>query len=237
MKIDIFIKSYPADYKWLKYCLQSITKFVAEYDKIHIVVPPGAAISMTNEGIELPYNTNIHILKDQCNGYIFQQYCKLIAHHYSDADYILFGDSDCLFYKPINLQELIATGKPTILHTPWKDVGDAICWKQPTEKVFDREVPAEFMRRNGLVYHRSTLEKFQEWFEKRFACSLLEYFMKIDRISEFNLLGAYAWFYEPDKYHWIDTSKEEFGPAIVRQFWSHSGLNENDFQEINEILK
>ena len=38
MKTSIFIKSYKDDYKWLRYCLESIAKFVTGYEQIVVVI-------------------------------------------------------------------------------------------------------------------------------------------------------------------------------------------------------
>jgi len=236
LAVAIFIKSYAKDFNWLSYCMQSIEKFVTGCHEIIIVVPP-EEVNALRDKVKLPVNATIHTLKEQCNGYLFQQYAKLIAHKYSKADYIMYVDSDCLFKKPIDIRTLVENEGPMILYTPYDQVGEAICWKEPTQIAMEREVEFEYMRRNLLIYHRSTVEHFQRDFEKRHNCSLLEYFLKVDRISEFNLLGCYAWFHEHYKYKWIDTTTQHFPPEIGKQFWSYSGLNEKDLAEINEILK
>jgi alpha-N-acetylglucosamine transferase len=174
---------------------------------------------------ELPNKIKIEWVKKEGDGYIFQQYCKLTAHHYTQADKILFIDSDCVFTSPLDLSKLPEL--PEMLYTPYELVGDAICWKECTEKVIKQSVEFEFMRRNGLIYHRSTLENFES-----FVGDLQTYVLSQNRFSEFNALGAYAWFNEREKYKWVNTSIDYFGEPIVKQMWSHGEFNSKEIEKL-----
>jgi hypothetical protein len=114
-----------------------------------------------------------------------------------------------------------------MLYTPYELVGDAICWKECTEKVIKQSVEFEFMRRNGLIYHRSTLENFES-----FVGDLQTYVLSQNRFSEFNALGAYAWFNEREKYKWVNTSIDYFGEPIVKQMWSHGEFNSKEIEKL-----
>lgn len=210
----IFIKSYQKDFKLLYYAIMSINKFVSgNYD----------VILMIDSGHDLPKNIT-DILTDKYkvlyvdkvgNGYLHQQYCKITAHTVTSSEYIMFSDSDCIFDHPINVDDFIKDGKPEILYTSWDKVGDAICWKDCTSDFIRQESPYEFMRRNCLIYHRSTLEAISN-----FDVGLRYRIMKCERFSEFNAIGAYAWFYERDKYNFINTDEWEYTPPKGTQLWS-----------------
>lgn len=218
----IFIKSYAKDFNWLNYCLRSIKKFVTGYSEVILLLDEGSNVDL-HLLIELPNKIRIEWVKKEGNGYIFQQYCKLTAHHYTQAEKIMFVDSDCIFYKPVDLSKLDLE----ILYTPYSMVGDAICWKECTEKVIKQTIDFEFMRRLPLTYHRSTLENFE-----KFIGELKYYVLNQNRFSEFNAIGAFAWIYEHDKYKWVNTSTDFFKDAIVKQMWSHGELNINEMETI-----
>lgn len=236
MKCDIFYKSYAKDFKWLVYSLRSISKFVTGYNDLHIVVPEWDRIafhSLVSNNAELfrMRGIKVHYTLDYGNGYLYQQFIKMSAHKYCNADYILYADSDCIFDKPTDVRTLIKDGKPEILYTDYSKVGDAICWKECTDKFMNEPQQYEFMRRLPLVYYRSTIETIYN-----LVPNLEQMIMDSGRFSEFNALGAWAFRHEPDKYSFINTDNWTYSPPISRQFWSHSGLNGNDMIEINKIL-
>lgn len=243
--VSIFIKTYQKDFPWLKYCLESIEKFVTGYDEIIIVFPEE---EQNLQGLKFPPKTAPVWIKEYGNPYLFQQVVKLDANYYTESKYIMFVDSDCIFTKPVNLNDLVIDERPLILYTPYEKVGDAICWKSCTEKILEREVKYEFMRRFPLLYHRDTLINFKLFVAEKFNQSVEEYVMSQDRFSEFNALGAFAFMTEQSKYRWLDTETLiewtelydiehiKLPEPIAIQFWSHSGLTKEDLRRIYEVL-
>jgi len=219
--ISLFIKSYEKDYKWLKHCLYSIKKFVTGYDEVFLIIEDKNDFDMLMCW-ELPSRIRIRFERKIGDGYIFQQYIKMNAHRYIDAEKILYLDSDCIFTKATDLSLL--SGKPEMLYTPYDMVGDAICWKECTEKVMKQPIEYEFMRRNGLIYYRSTLVNFEKFIGD------LKSILNESRFSEFNALRAFAFIHENNKYKWIDTTKDKFGEALVEQMWSWGNIE--DYQHI-----
>ncbi len=217
--IDIFYKSYRKDFQLLKYSLMSLRKNVEGFVNIILVVPREDA----DEIIDLigffrgeSGNINLRLIDEYGDGYLFQQVCKMNAWKYSKSDYILFADSDCIFDHPINLQDYVKDGKSEILYTPWEQVGDAQCWRDPTEEFMGEQVDFEFMRRNCLIYHRSTLEAISLQYQ-----NLEEYIMSSGRFSEFNAIGAWAFKNEKEKYNFVNTNNWEYTPPLAIQLWSH----------------
>jgi hypothetical protein len=226
MITDLFIKTYPKDYDWLIYSLQSVKKRVKGYGTLHIVIPEGTEKEFYSKIKDFPPETNVHAVKEECNGYIWQQYIKMSAFNYSHADQIVFFDSDNIWQIDTDYSQGIE--KPLILMTDYSKVGDAICWKQVVDDIFKKDVRYEFMRRLPFVYHRSTLTSFAEWIK----CDLKDFIIKRNRFSEFNVIGAYAYYYEPEKYTFLDTDNWTFTKPLLRQFWSLEGLDKN----IKEVL-
>ena len=69
-------------------------------------------------------------------------------------------DSDVIFYNGADIRDYFQDNLPVILYDKYENVGDAICWKAVVEKLYKENVPYEFMRRAGQLFHKSTLENF-----------------------------------------------------------------------------
>ena len=232
MTIDIFYKSYSKDFKLLNYSLLSLTKNVTDYNQVVILIPENEKHLFDTRN--LPERSVVHYVKEYGNGYLFQQVCKIKAHNYSNADFILFSDSDCIFDRPIDLQKVFKDNRPEILYTDYSKVGDAICWKKPTEDFMNDTVIWEYMRRNQLIYHRSTL------IDLSYLNPNLEFsIMNSGMFSEFNAIGAFAEKYERHKYSFVNTDNWTYTPPLGIQLWSHfqSGNEELHKNEKERALK
>jgi len=229
MTIDIFIRTYKNDLEWLKYCLKSINKFVTGHQSIIISIPEGEkhlidSWNLTSEKV-IGWNPTTD------NGYIDQQINKLLAYKSTNADYILFVDSDCIFKEPVNIQEhYFMDNLPYLMKTRYELVGDAICWKETTESIIGQPLEYEYMRRIPCLFRSQTLKNLDLYVN----CGGLA---ERSRLSEFNLIGAYIDLFEKENYRIIDTEKEPIPSDCARQMWSWSGCNNEDRKQIEEYLK
>lgn len=217
--IDILIKSYKKDFWLLQLALKSISRNVTGYNNLVLLIPEKDKHDFDTR--ILPERTLIHYIEEYGKGWLFQQVCKLQAYKYSNADYILFSDSDNFFDHKLNVQDLILNDQPEILYTDYAQLPDAIIWKEPTERFIKEAVQYEFMRRLPLVYHRSTLVSISEY-----EPNLENIIMNSGRFSEFNCLGVFAYKYERDKYLFVNTDGWEYQPPHSTQVWSHGHKNE-----------
>jgi len=251
MKTSIFIKSYKDDYKWLRYCLESIAKFVTGYDHISIVIPH-QQVKLLLEAVGITSATEIGAGKWEAhyhgikiyiheelefgNPYLFQQAVKMNAWRYVETDYICFVDSDCVFTNEVNFQLMLE--RPLILHTPYHEVGDALCWKEPTQEFLKAEVQFEYMRRHPFIYRLSTLIEIDRFCKREHGMTVTEYIISKERFSEFNAVGAYAHIHEPRGYEFVNTNDLASGqmPTSILQGWSYSGLTKADLRKIYEVL-
>lgn len=227
--ISIFIRTYQGDLEWLKYCLKSIHKNLKGWGEIVICIPTGQEHHLRHLTQE-----KVVVCKVYNDDYLFQQVSKLKANEYCQGDYVLYVDSDVIFAPESNVLDYFINNKPVLLKDKWENVGDAICWKAPTEKLFKEEIEFEYMRTLPTVYHKSTLENFNESFSdiERYVMS-----QPYRQFSEFNVLGYYAEKMHPEAYHIVDLSKETFNKKNKTvQMWSWSGLTQKDLIEINKII-
>lgn len=233
MTTDIFIKSWPNDYEWLKLCLRSIQRFATGFRRVVVVVPNGHVP---------PTGTNelVYYVHEEGEGYLFQQNIKLHADAFTDAEFIWFMDSDTHFTRPICPEDLIVDQrKVRWLHTPYTsiDSGDGQTWKVPTGKFMMQPVQHEFMRRHPLVAPRWALQEFREWVWRIHGMSIERYIMSQPNreFSEFNALGAWLWHNRHDRVHWMNTN-EDMGVTYVHQHYSWGGLNDDTRANIERAL-
>lgn len=212
---DIFIKTCQHDADYHRYCLASIEKFCSGFRRTVVI-----------DG-------------EHPQGYLHQQVVKLHANRYTDADYVLITDSDTLFTVPVTPETYFRDGKPVWIHTPWTPEmlahSGTRAWKQCMEQFAGAEPPSEFMRRQPFLIPTWLLSDLQMWCEFAHGKTLERYVMEAQRFSEFNVIGHHAWRHHRERFHWIDTSKDELPELTVRQFWSHDPVSKN-IEEINRIL-
>lgn len=235
--ISIFIRTYRADIKWLEYCLKSIHKNLTGWDEIVICIPTGQEHLLNHLTAERIVLSSIYN-----DDYIGQQISKLEAYKHCKGDYILFVDSDLVFYEGADVNDYFIDNKPVILFDKYENVGEAICWKPIVEKLFKGPVDKEFMRRLPLLYHKSTLENFAIHFPyiENYAVS-----QPHRSFSEFNILGFFAWKHHQEDYKFIeakfttgsDTNEMELLPKNkAYQGWSWSGLTDEDKKILDEVI-
>ncbi len=229
--ISIFYKSFSRDFHLLYVSLNTLEKNITGYSNIVIVIPEHEKDLFDTR--KVPPGAHIHYVPEHPsgNGYLWQQAVKANAHKYCSYEFILFADSDCIWNYKLDLQQFVEDGKPEILYTSWDKVGDAICWKAPTERVMGGVVIAEFMRRNSMIYYRSTLEAIEKW-----KPDLQEYIMQQQSFSEFNFFGAWAYKYEREKYNFVDTDTWAYVPPKSEQVWSLADKN-GDLLHVKEWVR
>ena len=243
MKYSIFYRSYWQDFKWLKYSLESVKKYLNDYSEIVIVVPPHDYDILKEQMKDWDLPKGIVVYRDpnefKGDGYLGQQLCKLHAFDFANYPYILFVDSDAIFTKSTDINHFIRNDKPCVIKTPYITlVGDVLVWKGITEKVVGFPVQYEYMRRLPILYRRDTLRNLLRYFMETHGMTIEDY-MKLltDRsFSEFNMMGAYTEKYEAGKYYFLNTEKEKLNDSVLKQYWSWGGLTPEIQTEIEKIL-
>jgi len=229
VNVDIFIRTYEKDLEWLKYALKSIRLHVTGYRNIVITIPDESLIAKSSDYVVI----QVEDLKD---GYLGQQFTKMNAHLYTDADAVVFWDSDVMACEPVDISEWFVGDKPIVYKTLYASIEAP--WKPITEKAVRFSVEWEYMRRMPLVYFTDTIAASSNWIENKHRVTLRKYLnsQPYRTFSEFNAIGAYAEKFESDRYAFIDTDTNEIPKNKVHQFWSWSGLNSNDLKQIKQYI-
>ena len=226
MTVDIVIRTYRGDLEWLAYALKSIHKYVTGYRNIIVAIPIEDVRllgHLTQEKV-----VGVHDLED---GYLGQQLTKMQAWKLTDADAIVFWDSDVVATRPIDVwTEYFRDGKIIIYKTRYSSLGDACPWQPITAKALmgaGLPIPEwEYMRRMPLVYWTSTLKGCEEYAVALHGIPLDKYLRNQPHraFSEFNVIGAFAEFRDAGGYHFVDTESVDMPPCAVDQMWSWGGL-------------
>lgn len=222
MTVDIFIRTYRNDLEWLSYALKSIHKYVIGYRNIIVAIPTDDVrllSHLTQEKV-----VGVHDLED---GYLGQQLTKMQAWRLTDADAVVFWDSDVVATRPIDVrEEYFRDGKIITYKTRYASLGDACPWQPITAKAVGFVPEWEYMRRMPLVYWTETLRHSEEFMETVHGVKLDRYISSQSHraFSEFNVLGALADFHKHPKYLFIDTESVDMPPCAVDQMWSWGGL-------------
>lgn len=244
MKHDLFIRTYSKDLPWLAYCLRSIEKFAKGFNDIVITIPQEQRNLLDKFNLT---KEHISIVPNYKNDYLGQQVSKMNAFKYSSADTVTFMDSDCIFTREIRPEYLFQDGKPIVLKTHYSKVGDAICWKEPTERALGAEVEYEYMRRHPMTFYTKDIEAANKHIEKTKQVTADQYILSQKTFSEFNYLGAYINKYKSDKYVFVDTNiptvdtsagqVNSFHQEFVKQYWSWGGLTEEIKKDLEDKLR
>lgn len=224
MNCDIFVRSYYRDFEWLAYCLSSIHKYCRGFRRIVLVVPDKSLSRLEYVGLR---GDRTFVCKSHADDYLGQQVSKLMADSYSDADYICHVDSDCVFHRPTTPAELFSDGKPRVVMTPYDCLPRAGSWKRITSKFLGREVSFDFMQQLPLVFPRSLYSELRRYAEAMHGADIESYVMEQPHrgFSEFNAMGAFAYYWHREKFAWIDSSRQPVPEPPCLCFWSWGGID------------
>jgi hypothetical protein len=257
---DLFLRTYPKDYKWLPYLFRSLERHATDWRNLVIVfpfegTPEGFKVALAEleaavplkewgtrlrKGRTITGKIEVHTCRKEFrDDYIGQCVTKLHAWEYSDADSVCFLDSDLVFVK--NFNPLTLHGgpdflRPTIEIREWGEAGDALkVWFEITRKLLHGESPPyETMCRHPFQYPTQFIRR---------AWNALKDVPIMDgtHISEFNYLGNYAMLHEPHNFNFERPAQlhKENGSGtpdhcdsdLVFQFWSHDGPESPKVQE------
>jgi len=222
MKYAIFIRTYAGDYNWLIYCLRSLKKNA-----------PGVPIYIATSS-----TPDTHLFEaygahwagsghDHADDYVGQQITKMKADQFvtCDLEYVIHIDSDTVLLD--SFDKIFKDGKPYMLRTPYDQLPPEVPWKASTEKHLGWGVSHEYMRRFPLVYPFGLYKELRQHLAVKNG-GFENWVRTIERrdVSEFNLLGAFAFENNHDDFVWIDTDRDELPPLIVKQNWSWGGIEE-----------
>lgn len=233
MVVDLFLRTYNKDAKWLPFLFRSLIRHVRGFRHLIVVTPSNStdavlkvvdpyAMRLVSSGVVAKIQAEeCSQWKDDYNG---QQLSKLTACAYSSADEVLYLDSDLVFIKDV----VPSTRSGIIEARPWDQAGDGVCWKGVTDHLLRRETVYETMCRHPFQH---SVQQVRRCFEHVGGVDRLMNIsqsgvMYKDRpmvhFSEFNIMGNYAHLIEGRPVTLV--GDPTWQPDVVRQFWSVGGI-------------
>jgi hypothetical protein len=221
--IDIYVRTYFRDFRWLELSLRSVAKYVAGYRRIVVEMPRSSAQRFNVGLIPDPARTVVASCDDYADDYVGQQISKLHADQCTDSAVITHVDSDCVFEGPCDLSRLLDDGGRPIISV-WsqsrRPVSDG--WRQCVVDFYGQPLPFDALTAPPWTYSRGLYASLREACQRRHHTTLQSWCLarRCDTVSEFSLLGAQAWFNHRDEYHWVTADAKMDWPC--RQYWSRS---------------
>jgi hypothetical protein len=246
MATDLFCVTYRKDARWLEYMLRSIRKYARGFRQTVVVYPRADADSIGPIVARHPQVLGVQFDQGP-DGHLDQNAIKTSADQYSDADFFLHIDSDCVFTESATPLDYATDGRPDIWWEFYSELGPdkvpgGVPWQGITENALGFSVEIETMRRFPFLYPRWLYAETRQRIETRHGRSLLEYVRTAPKLgkafhgySEFNALGCMAFYQFPDQFSFHHVSDTAVKPAKMRQYWSHSGLTPAEEAELQRI--
>jgi hypothetical protein len=164
----------------------------------------------------------IVVCPDYSDDYIGQQITKLYVDTLSDADYIAHVDSDCVFLRPTVLaDDLFRRDKPIFVYRQRSRRPDTDGWRRSVREILGLHNRRELMVAMPVVYPRRIYAELRKFVRARNGLELSELALsrRPDELSEFNLLGAYAFAHMRHRFAWIEAGDGLPTGWPCAQFW------------------
>lgn len=231
---DIFTVTFWRDTPWLELLCYSVQKYATGF-RSHLVLIPSRDESVCRPIVER-YGSTPVIVNEVGNGNLFQCVVKSHAYLYTDAEMLLYLDSDCWLTRAATPLDFMQDDKPILLFTPYAVInaglgpGDNFTpWQKGTENAIGHGVENEYMRRMGQLHLSSLAREAMQRLEKQHGKPSWDYIMGCPPTwypngaspgySEFNYLGAVA--ASSEQYVCLNTISDQIPDSPVNQGWSY----------------
>ncbi len=234
MATDIFIVSCRKDARWLEYALRSVDKYARKFRQTVVVYPEGDQVIM-DPICSRHSKVKQVMIAEGGDGNLDQCIAKTNADLYSDADYFCHMDSDCLFTEEVTPLDYATDWKPDLWWDGYENLTEAkskhpggVPWREITAHALGLDVQVETMRRFPFVYPRFLYKLTRERIEKVHGVPFETFVRNAPKLggaphgySEFNALGAAAYYLEPKFFELRNMAQYNEKLPKMKQFWSH----------------
>lgn len=225
--IDILIKTCHANFVSLRFSLQSIKIFTAGFRRVIIVsdndgqkIPESIQNIMPVTIVYKDVPTKWSVGLNDKHGYLWQKILKLSWMEFTDADAVLFLDSDEILIRKVTPETFRdSSGRWRWAYRNWEDAGSASRWKDPTQKILKFEPQFEATPSAPFVFERKTTHDFIQYLKEiHGATDLFDVFFKYDMtlFSEYNAYGSYVLKFDNDVYYPLINNFERQKRLIVK---------------------
>lgn len=228
--VDLFYTTYPKDKQWFSYSVRIARKNLSGIRDIVAVIREQHLQEFLDLKLDVVYKT----VPDSWNstrGYHWQQWIKMRAPEFTDADFIAHVDSDTYFKEPVNIKEFFKGKKPGWLFRKYTELN--VPWKPITEKAFGKECNIEYMQSSPFIIGRDVYAKAKEVLEANHKITMEKYIYDSGvtdwppGFSEYNFLGNVANDFFKDDYFFVHATDSQAprGFSKIHLCWSHSDFS------------
>lgn len=258
-KTEILIITYKKDARWLDYCLQSLAKFASGFHKITVAAP--YRDESVFKKMQRKHGFNLYQYAEVPGKGMVQHEERICSADEicTEADFIMHLDADCIYHSRVTPDEYVVKNKPVYVVRTYeslfspdrKSVSDCFQWKAVAANTLGFEPEMYTMCRHPTVLPKWMYSKFRAHVESVQKMPFREFVLLQKNefpqtFAEFPSLGAYAWKFHRNAFHWIDISETGSAGApkdLQKAYWSHGGLaqkmesGKTAEEEIIEFLK
>jgi hypothetical protein len=240
--VDLFCKTCAKDAAWFKYMVRSVERFASGFRKL--VVVDDLRPNLSDEGlIQLikkmeetagetgvivdvepipPWDPAFGFDTQQRLEYFWASAVKTRWPEFTDADAVVWIDSDSVFTRPITPVWWFEGERPIWWRVPWTESKDGCAaWKAGVDHLFGVDSQSENMCVSaGLATRHATLA-LQGYIKEKFGQSVAAYYLDPShgKLGEFSMVGGYL--EHVDACGYVVKHPRDLGePWPVRQFWS-----------------
>ncbi|MEE2746456.1 MAG: hypothetical protein VX617_06205, partial [Pseudomonadota bacterium] len=148
--VDLFLKTWQGDAKWLPYCLAGLGMFANDFRQLVLITDKGFFPSVSIKNIKVQmietdpeksgYTENppfkgvtptgrIVDTAPRGPGYYWQQAIKLSWPKFSDADAVIMLDTDVIAWGEFNQMDFTLDGRPYWMKRPYENKDNDLIWK------------------------------------------------------------------------------------------------------------
>jgi hypothetical protein len=235
--VDIFIRTYFRDFRWLDLCLLSIMKHVQGFRRIIVAMPASSLERLRGREILAAAKVTVLACPEYSNDYLGQQVDKLNADLVTDASLIAHIDSDCIFSRPCSLPTLMTrSGRPImrVLRQSRRPASDG--WRRCIVDFHGQPLPFDPLVPLPIAYPSHLYRDLRARSRDRHGVGLDGWVLsrRIDAVSEFCLMAGEAWFNRRDDFCWVSADDEVDWPCAV--YWSRSPQEAETRAEVSRVL-
>jgi hypothetical protein len=252
---EVLIISYEKDFDWLVYALRCARKYLTGFQGITVAHP----VHQTKRFLPLldQFDVRLHGYEEKPGKGMLGHFVKM-----AEADlflppstkYFVTLDSDAMFKCATTPEHFFWNDKPYWIVRSWeslisedpknpgsKCVSDCYQWRPITAAQLGFDPELYTMCVNSQAMPLSMLKPYREHIEGVHGQSFSDYMLSgrnefPQTRVDFNALGAYAYRFRRELFHWFDIEKGPFPADRKKVFWSHSGLSPKIIEEIETFL-
>jgi hypothetical protein len=221
--IDILVRTYFRDFRWLVHCLSSIRNNVKGYRNVVVVMPPSSLDRLRPDDIPNRKGVSVRACDEYVDDYLGQQITKLKADALTDADYVAIVDSDCVFHAPCSLVSLFFEGERPVVRYLGRSRRPATDgWRVCVEEFHGTSLPFGALTAPPWLYPASVFGELRASALRRHGVPVDRWVLgrSLDRVSEIGLLTGQAWLHRRDDFVWRDQLDTNGWRCVA--YWSRS---------------